>query len=199
MEGQNRTKGWSFCRGANSCLTTWLSSSRDIGFFLPSNSKWSKDSLWVSNLPAFGMGLCLYLSWFSGFRTQTGTKPSALLALQLAYSLKISGLASIHNCMSQLFIINLFTWIHPSVLFLCRTLIQIYFYLFISLIVSPKKTAWGQRFFLVSGHLVLQPKICLAQFRHSKKENLGISVLAQWLMNPTSIHEDTGLIPHSVG
>ena len=59
-------------------------------------------SSWVSNLPAFGMGLCLYLSWFSGFRTQTGTKPSALLALQLAYSLKISGLASIHNCMSQL-------------------------------------------------------------------------------------------------
>ena len=27
------------------------------------------------------------------------------------------------------------------------------------------------------------------------KANLGVPVVAQWVMNPTSIHEDSGLIP----
>ena len=31
--------------------------------------------------------------------------------------------------------------------------------------------------------------------RKKKKKNLEFPIVAQWLTNPTSIHEDTGLIP----
>ena len=30
---------------------------------------------------------------------------------------------------------------------------------------------------------------------NSKSTKSGVTVIGQWLMNPTSIHEDTGLIP----
>ena len=29
----------------------------------------------------------------------------------------------------------------------------------------------------------------------SKTSNLGLPLVAQWVMNPTSLHEDVGLIP----
>ena len=30
---------------------------------------------------------------------------------------------------------------------------------------------------------------------HYQKSFLGVSIVAQWVMNPTNIHEDIGLIP----
>ena len=33
------------------------------------------------------------------------------------------------------------------------------------------------------------------KFLIKKNKNLGVPVVAQWLMNPTSTHEDVGLIP----
>ena len=41
--------------------------------------------------------------------------------------------------------------------------------------------------------------VILKNFQRKKKNNMGVPIVAQWLTNPTSIHEDTASIPGRKG
>jgi len=109
VEGLNRTKRLTLPQVREFSLLDCLHTGTSA-FFLPSYSNGNIGSSWISRLLAFYFLLSLHhrISRFSGLQTQNGTKPSALLGLQLTDSpCRSWGLASLCNFMNQFLIINL--------------------------------------------------------------------------------------------